>query len=95
MFCLEGVHGVENVAERKDFSEDSKGKGKGIFPIDKKREPKSSVIDLEKELKLYGIRESFTGPSAGKGNALFKNCISKYSVFRRFSLSIRSMVRMF
>ncbi|KAF7880358.1 uncharacterized protein EAF02_007204 [Botrytis sinoallii] len=81
IFCLGGIDGVNNAAEKDEFPKDSKGKGKETFPVDKRHEYSSSVIDFEKETKLYGIRESFTGPSAGKGNALFKKCISKYSQF--------------
>ncbi|TGO38000.1 hypothetical protein BHYA_0084g00310 [Botrytis hyacinthi] len=80
IFCLGGVDGVDNAAENDEFSEDSKGKGRETPPVDKKHGYSSSVIDFE-ETKLYGIGESFTGPSAGKGNALFKKCMSKYSQF--------------
>ncbi|TGO47740.1 hypothetical protein BCON_0265g00130 [Botryotinia convoluta] len=81
IFCLEGVDGVNNAAEKDDFPEDSKGKGRETFPADEEGKSSSSVMDFEKETKIYGICESFTGPSAGKGNALFKKCMSKYSKF--------------
>ncbi|KAF7960180.1 hypothetical protein EAE96_001778 [Botrytis aclada] len=81
IFCLEEVHSIDNVAEKNDLPEDLKGKGKETFSVDNKGRSSSSVIDLENEIRLYGIRESFTGPSAGRGNALFKKCMSKYSKF--------------
>ncbi|THV45424.1 hypothetical protein BGAL_0491g00060 [Botrytis galanthina] len=81
IFCFGGVDGVNNAAENDECSKDSKGKGREALPVDKNHGYSSSVIDFEKETKLHGICESFTGPSAGKGNALFKKCMSKYSQF--------------
>lgn len=81
IFCLGRVDGVNNAAENDECSKDSKGKGREALPVEKNHGYSSSVIDFEKETKLYGIRESFTGPSAGKGNAFFKKCMSKYSQF--------------
>ncbi|TGO48087.1 hypothetical protein BOTNAR_0493g00010 [Botryotinia narcissicola] len=81
IFCLEGIDGVDNAAQKDDQPEDSKGKGKEVANFDKKENSRSSAVDLEREIKLYGIRESFTGPWAGRGNALFKKCMSEYSKF--------------
>ncbi|TGO14289.1 hypothetical protein BTUL_0055g00380 [Botrytis tulipae] len=81
IFCLEGIDGVDNAAQKDDQPEDSKGKGKEITNFDKEEKLRSSAVDPEKEIKLYGIRESFTGPWAGKDNALFKKCMSEYSKF--------------
>ncbi|TGO86398.1 hypothetical protein BPOR_0307g00070 [Botrytis porri] len=46
-----------------------------------KTQRKRNILHLEKETKLYGISQSFTGQSAGEGSALFKKCMSKYSKF--------------
>ncbi|KAF7885189.1 hypothetical protein EAF00_011007 [Botryotinia globosa] len=81
IFCLEGIDSVDNAAQKDDQPEDSKDQGKEVANFDKEEKSRSSAVDLEKEIKLYGIRESFTGSWAGKGNALFKKSMSEYSKF--------------